>query len=190
MAVAHVQVRRVDAPRVDAVVELWQQLRDEGGAPGDLISRRPDADLVRAALQRPENTAFVALLDGQPVGYLVATDCTLNPFAEGACVSVEQLFVVKQARKSGVAKALMTAVTAHAERQGADQIASSVPAGGRDANRFFARLGFTPVTTRRVTSTAGLRRKLSADSDVRRFALDQVLARRREARWRAAQPSH
>ncbi len=190
MARAHVQVRRVDASRVESVVQLWQQLRDEGGSAVDLGCRRPDADLVRAALARPETAAFVALLDGAAVGYVVATDCSLNPFAEGACVSVEQLFVAKEARKSGVAKALMSAVTSYAERQDADQIACSVPAGVRDSNRFFARLGFTPVTTRRLTATAALRRKLSDDSDVRRFALDQVLTRRREARWRSAQPSH
>jgi GNAT superfamily N-acetyltransferase len=190
VARVHVQVRRVDETRVQDVTMLWAQLRAEAGVVAEAGSRRCDADAVLAVLSRPETVAFVGLVDGSAVGYVVVTDCALNPFADTACVSVEQLFVLKDARKSGVAKALMAAVAAYAQRHGAEQIACSVPAGVRDANRFFARLGFSPLVTRRITSTAALHRKLAGDSDLPRFALDQVLARRREARLRAAQPSH
>ena len=102
-------------------------------------------------------------------------------------MSVEQLFVTKEARKKGVARALMATVATFADRHGADQIACNVPSSVRDANRFFARLGFTPHTVRRVTLTAALQRRLVGESAESRFALDQVLARRRVARIRAAQ---
>lgn len=179
-------VRRVDERLVDAVCDLWTQQREER-SPNEIGLRRATPDLVRAVLARPETIAFAAVVDGEVVGYAVLRDCTLNPFSEVACVSVEQLFVAKDARKKGVARALMSAVATFADRHGADQVACTVPASVRDSNRFFARLGFTPLTVRRVTPTAALQRRLVGDTAESRFALDQVLARRRVARIRAAQ---
>ncbi len=149
--------------------------------------RRVTPEVVRAALTRPEVIAFAAFVDGAPVGYAVLSDCSLNPFSESACISVDQLYVTKDARKRGVARALMSAIATFADRHGAEQVACSVPSAIRDANRFFARLGFTPLTIRRVTATAALQRRLVGDTAESRFALDQVLARRRVARIRAAQ---
>jgi len=171
---------------VEAVCDLWAQQREER-APAELGLRRVTAELVRAALAKPETVAFVASLDGETVGYVILNDCSLNPFSDAPCVSVEQLFVTKEARKKGVARALMATVATFADRHGADQIACNVPSSVRDANRFFARLGFTPHTVRRVTLTAALQRRLVGESAESRFALDQVLARRRVARIRAAQ---
>ncbi len=179
-------VRRVDDSTVEAVCDLWAQQREER-APAELGLRRVTAELVRAALAKPETVAFVASLDGETVGYVILNDCSLNPFSDAPCVSVEQLFVTKEARKKGVARALMATVATFADRHGADQIACNVPSSVRDANRFFARLGFTPHTVRRVTLTAALQRRLVGESAESRFALDQVLARRRVARIRAAQ---
>lgn len=186
MARPHVLVRRVDETRIDAVTALWAQLRDEAGPAVEVGSRRLGADAVAAAFTRPETVGFLATLDGVPAGYVVVTDCALNPFADSNAVSIEQIYVCKDARKAGVAKALLATVAAFAERRGAEQVACTVPANGRDANRFFARLGFTPQVVRRVTTTAALHRKLAGDSPLPRFPLDQVLARRRVARMRAA----
>lgn len=179
-------VRRVDERSVDAVCDLWAQQREER-APTELALRRVTTEVVRAALLRPETIAFAAYLDGDAVGYVVLSDCSLSPFSEAACVSVDQIYVAKDSRKKGVARALMTAVATFADRHGADQIACNVPSSVRDSNRFFARLGFTPHTIRRVTMTAALQRRLIGDTAESRFALDQVLARRRVARIRAAQ---
>ncbi len=180
------QVRRVDERSVDAVCEMWMQQRDER-AQAEVGLRRVTVEQVRATLLRPERIAFAAFLDGQPVGYVVLDDCSLDPFSEAPCVSVEQLFVLKESRKKGVARALMSAVATFADRHGAEQVACTVPSSIRDSNRFFARLGFGPVTIRRVTQTAALQRRLVGDAPESRFALDQVLARRRVARLRAAQ---
>ncbi len=179
-------VRRVDERSLDAVCELWVQQRDER-APTEQGLRRVTPEVVRTALTRPETIAFSASLDGIIVGYVILSDCSLNPFSDSACVSVDQLYVAKDARRKGVARALMTAVATFADRHGADQIACNVPSSVRDSNRFFARLGFTPHTVRRVTLTAALQRRLVGDTPESRFALDQVLARRRVARIRAAQ---
>ena len=79
---------------------------------------------------------------------------------------------------------LLAAVTAYAEKQGCEQIGCNVPSQQRDANRFFARLGFSSQVVRRVTSTSALRRRLSADEP--RISLDQILHKRRSLRARAS----
>ncbi|HOF63552.1 MAG TPA: GNAT family N-acetyltransferase [Dermatophilaceae bacterium] len=182
-----VVVRKVDDELASTVAELWTIARTEAESPKDAGSRRLTPEAIQAALGRPDITAFVALIDRTPVGYAVLMDCSLNPFTDVACMSVEQIFVVREARGQGAAKALMSAVAAYAERQGAEQIASTVPATLRDANRFYARMGFTPLTTRRVAATAALRRKLAGDAPNSRYSLDQVMIRRRVARLRATQ---
>ena len=79
-------VRRVDERSVDVVCDLWAQQREER-APTELGLRRVTADVVRAALLRPETVAFAAYLNGAAVGYVVLSDCSLNPFSDAACVS-------------------------------------------------------------------------------------------------------
>ena len=182
-----VVVRKVDAELAATVAELWTVARAEAASPKDAGWRRLTPDAIANALSRPDVVAFVAFVDRTPVAYAVLMDCSLNPFTDVACLSVEQLFVVREARGQGAARALMSAIAAYAERHGAEQLASTVPATLREANRFYARLGFTPLTTRRVASTASLRRKLSGDSAASRYSLDQVMIRRRVARLRASQ---
>jgi GNAT superfamily N-acetyltransferase len=140
-------------------------------------------------LRRPEVTAFLAFVDGAPVGYLVLSDTLAGPFADSPCTAIDQLFVSAAWRRHGVARHLVAAAAAHADRVGAESIISHVPSQVRDANRFFARLGFSPTVVRRVTTPAALHRKLAAAAGgtgrVRRTGLEEVLQRRRSARFRA-----
>ncbi|MEI2731300.1 MAG: GNAT family N-acetyltransferase [Dermatophilaceae bacterium] len=179
-------IRRVDEPLYGVVLDLWTAYRVESGVTPDAAVRRASERGVVAALSRPDVAAFVALIDGMPAGLAVASDPTGNPFAEGNAVTLDVLYVAHEERRHGVARGLLAAVAAFAERAGADQIASNVPNKDREANRFFARLGFTPLSTRRLTSTAALHRRLAGESGSR-YSLDEVLVRRRSARLRAAQ---
>jgi hypothetical protein len=56
---------------------------------------------------------------------------------------------------------LVAAAAAYADEIGADHVAVSVAPGLREPNRFYARLGFSPVVVRRVAPVAILRRRLS-----------------------------
>jgi GNAT superfamily N-acetyltransferase len=168
------------------VLELWTAHRVESGGSPQAAARVVADGGVSAALGRPDVAAYLAVIDARPVGYVVLTDRPATPFTECGCVAIDQLYVAKDARHLGVAKALLAAVAAHAERTGSDQVASNVPAGTRDANRFFARLGFSPVTVRRVTSTANLQRRITHEPVPSR-SREHLLARRRSARLRAAQ---
>ena len=139
---------------------------------------------VSVALARDDVRALLALVDDMPVGYIVLSRRPMSFLIDTPCVSIEQIFVAPQARRSGAARALVSAAALYADRLGAEQIASSVPAQGREANRFFARLGFSSFVVRRVTTTSALRRRLAA-GDEPHPALDQLLERRRSLRAHA-----
>lgn len=185
MSRALVSVRQVDESLVPSLIDLWITNRVEGGASPEAAQRLALEGSVQSALARRHVRAFVALAEDTPVGYLVLSDSTVNALVDTPCVAIDQLFVVPDYRRHGVARQLLAAAATYADRAGAEQIASNVPSQVRDANRFFARLGFTPTFVRRVTTTVALHRRL-AGSTPPRYSLDKVLERRRSARVREA----
>ncbi len=184
MSRPQVLVRRVDEGLQQQLIELWIANRIEGGSSPDATQRLASDGTLRACLDRPEVTAFIAMSNDRPVGYLVLSDSTAGVFVDTPCVAIDQLFVHNESRRHGVARQLLAAAATHADRVGADQIASNVPSQVRDANRFFARLGFIPTVVRRVTTPTALHRKLAGGVE-QRYSLEQVLQRRRTARGRA-----
>lgn len=161
---------------------LWTAARLEAGAAS--AARAVSEERVAVALAREDVRAYLALAEGQPVGYIVLTCGPLSFMTDAPCVSIDQIFVLPEARRGGAARVLLLAAATYAERLGADQIAGAMPVQGREANRFFARLGFTSDVVRRVTTTAALRRKL-ATGDEPMPALDRLLQHRRSLRARA-----
>jgi GNAT superfamily N-acetyltransferase len=176
-----VSVHPVDPGGLHEVAALWLAARVEAGASREAAVRAIADGRLGTALGRPGVRSHVALVGGEPVGYVVTSDNPfgLNPSAE---LVVEQLWVAPSARRHGVARALLGAVLGCAERAGCDTVVSNVPTASRDAHRFFARLGFASVVVRRVVSTGALRRRL-APSTVE--AGSELLRRRRSLRQRA-----
>ncbi|MEO3935503.1 GNAT family N-acetyltransferase [Dermatophilaceae bacterium Soc4.6] len=189
MARPQILVRRVTPGQHQDLVDLWVAHRAETGASPEATARMVAEGTVVSSLERPGVVALMALADSRPVGYLVLSDTTAGVFVDAHCVAVDQLFVSSTWRKHGIARHLLSAVAAHADRVGAEQIVGHVPAGQRDANRFFARLGFTPTVVRRVTTPRALHRRLAGGSEQQASlgTLEQVLRRRRSARVRAVQ---
>jgi GNAT superfamily N-acetyltransferase len=176
-----VEVTTVDADHLHEVSGLWLAAKVDAGSSKQVCARTLSEGRLAAALRRPGVQTFLACIDGEPVGYAVTSD---NPFGLSPSpeVVVEQLWVAPDARRHGVAKALLTAVLGSAERCGCEVVVSNVPTTSRDANRFFARLGFGSVVVRRVVATSTLRRKLApgtADTG------DALRRRRRSLRHRA-----
>ena len=175
-------VRRVTPDlEPDLTVLLTTALLEIGATP---VARPVSKERVATALARDDVRAYLAVNEGEPVGYVVLVHSPLSFMSEASCVSIDQIYVVPEARRTGAARALLSAAATYADRLGADQIACAVPAQGRDANRFFARLGFAPDVVRRATTTSALRRKL-ATGDEAHPALDRLLQRRRSLRARA-----
>ncbi|GAA1874451.1 GNAT family N-acetyltransferase [Lapillicoccus jejuensis] len=191
MSRPQVLVRRIDSSQTPSLAPLWLAQRVESGTSAEAAERALSEGTLEQALARPEVVAFLATTDaGEAVGYAVLTDTTGAVFSDAPSVGLDQLFVATAWRRHGVARHLLSAAATYADRSGAEQIVGHVPAGQRDANRFFARLGFTPTTVRRVTTPAALQRRLAAATSgaVSRAplgSLEQVLLRRRSARGRA-----
>ena len=137
MARRTVDVMPVDRDDLRDVMGLWLAARVDSGSSKEAAGRALTDGRLSTALRRPGVHSFVARMDGEPVGYAIASE---NPFglSPQAELAIEQLWVGPDARRHGVAS--------------------------RDANRFFARLGFASVITRRVVSTSALRRKLAPES--------------------------
>ncbi|MEW1953719.1 GNAT family N-acetyltransferase [Terrabacter sp. NPDC080008] len=187
MGRAVVSVQRVDESLHSQFIELWIAHRVEGGTTPEAAQRLALDGTLRNALSRNDICAFMAFVEDRPAGYVVLADSTRSLLVDSPCVSIDMLFVRSELRRQGVGRALLTAAGRYADRQGCDHLASAVPAGDREANRFFARLGFAPETVRRVASAATLQRKLAGEPRSQRVSLD-LLQRRRDLRARA--PRH
>jgi ribosomal protein S18 acetylase RimI-like enzyme len=167
-----------DEHDVDALAALWIAARPQ--------QRHVDGAELRAtlrnALGRDGLQSFIARSEGRDVGFLVLSRGPLLPLMDEPAVSIEHLYVVDDARRRGIGKALLARATVAADQVGAGQISTSVPASGRDEQRFFARLGFSPFVVRRVASVQALRRRLAPDD---RTCVDPTVLRRRSLRARS-----
>lgn len=164
------------AAQLRELTALWLAQRVDQGVSPEAAARAAGAGRLAEALSRSDVRAWLARLDDAPVGYVITSE---NPFGLSPHpeVAIEQLFVDPRARRHGVARALLSAAVAQAERVGSEIIVSNVPSQSRDAQRFFARLGFSSVLVRRVAATAALRRRLTPEAATRETL--QLLRRRR-----------
>ena len=179
-----ISVRRVGQDEERSFAELWMASRVEAGVSPEVASRAASEGRITAALHREDVRAYIALSDGQAVGFAVAATSPFSALTEAPCVTIDQLYVSPEQRKHGVARQLMSAVTLYADSRGCEQIGCNVPAQHREANRFFARLGFSSQVVRRITTVSALRRRLGTD-ERHHASLEQLLHRRRSLRARA-----
>jgi GNAT superfamily N-acetyltransferase len=179
-----ISVRRVGQDEERSFAELWMASRVEAGVSPEVASRAASEGRITAALHREDVRAYLALSDGQAVGFAVAATSPFSALTEAPCVTIDQLYVSPEQRKHGVARQLMSAVTLYADSRGCEQIGCNVPAQHREANRFFARLGFSSQVVRRITTVSALRRRLGTD-ERHHASLEQLLHRRRSLRAKA-----
>lgn len=157
-----VTVRAAEPADVPALLVLWHQLRDEG------LRRRGSgtetdeqaAGRFELALADPDSRVIVAVYEDEIIGMaqLLRTRATL--LNEGSSVELSAMHVAHGHRRRGAGKALLTAAVGYAEELAVESVVVSVFPQHRDANRFFARLGFAPFVVRRIASVAALRRRL------------------------------
>lgn len=179
-----ISVRPVSEDQERSFTELWMSSRVEAGVGPEVAARAASEGRISTALGREDVKAYLATADGRPVGFAVATTSPFSALTEAPCVTIDQIYVVPESRKHGVARHLMGAVTMYADSRGCEQIGCNVPAQHRDANRFFARLGFSSQIVRRITTVGALRRRLGTDEQ-RPHTLEALLHRRRSLRARA-----
>lgn len=157
---AHVTVETLTQDLFDPFSHLWIERREDSGLSREAAQRAIVDGRLARAVQREGVVVFIARLDGVAVGYAWVYDQATSVLLDTPSLAIEEIFVLPQWRRRGVAHSLLLAVGGHAQRCGAEHIMSSVPTHARDANRTFARLGFAPQTTRRVAPTSLLMRRL------------------------------
>lgn len=133
----------LDAPHREALPERFR--KPEGPM------RRQDS--TEKLMADPNSFLRIAELDGRAVGIINAGIATMPDYPQKRpikSVLVRGIVVRPEYRRRGIATALMSAVTAWAQRQGATEIQLNVYEFNRPAAAFFARLGYKPLSTRLV----------------------------------------
>ena len=126
-------IRRPGPGDVPTIARIWHTGWLDGHAgnvPADLVRHRRGAQFLHRAEQRHE-TSWVATSDDVVVGFVVVRGD-----------EVEQLYVDRPARGTGVAAALLRAAVAEIRAGGHERAWLAVVAGNRRARVFYTREGW------------------------------------------------
>ncbi len=185
MARAEIVVREAAPHDVPSLARQWGEIKKAAGR-SDRLAPLPSFDRVSTYLRHgprdPDQRVLVAAVDGEDevIGFCVLFRQAFAPLYDGSSVHVHYLHVADRCRRRGVGRALVAAAATFADEVAADHVVTNVYPQLRDCNRFFARLGFAPVITRRVVALPALRRRLALEA--RAGLVDEVLARRASVR--------
>ncbi|WP_158579886.1 GNAT family N-acetyltransferase [Geodermatophilus marinus] len=159
-----------------AVLALVRQHRSEAHAEGVLTGQTPGAAAApgfRRLLADAEHRVVLAVLPGADVargsgtgesvvGLAILGVDPLSVVLGVAQVTVDNLVVHRDHRRCGAGAALLGAAVRYAEEVGADHVVGSVGGHEAERQRFFSRMGFAPLTTRRIVPRETLARALAA----------------------------
>ncbi len=130
----------------------------------DRVRVRIDAsDRAEAAGLRPTYRLVVVSRAGVPVGFASVSAVDGGLLGPERSVVVDAIHVLKSERKAGAGTTLMHSWIEFADAVGAEEI-SVVVGASREDNRFFARNGFGPMSTRRIANVDILRRTWGLDT--------------------------
>ncbi len=162
MAAGAVTVRVAVREDVPSLVTLWQQLREEGLRRRNAVAESPEAAASRFALALEATTSrvVVAVFEDEIIGMAQLSRTPPTLLAESSSLELTAMHVAHGHRRRGAGNALVAYAVSYAEEIGVENVVVSVFPQHRDANRFFARLGFAPLVTRRTAPVAALRRRL------------------------------
>jgi len=179
------RVRPATVEDVPALLAFGDELRDA------LLPSPPEAGRPRGtpagtralleqryleALADPDRHLVVVVNDAEEqLGMALFTVASANALVDLPAVHMSHAVVADRHKRRGAGKALVGAAASFAEARGLEQIVVSVHPGSRDANRFFARLGFAPLAVRRIAPVGVVRRRL-AQGEAR--PTDHVVRRR------------
>ncbi len=166
---ATVSAREAVATDIPELLDLFDQLRAAGPRrsvpmPSDPQAMRESAaERFRAVIADPDQRLIVAEDADGLAGMVLCSIGTSSTLATAPAVVLSHLTVAAHSRRAGVGRVLVAAATQWAAECDVDHLRVAVYASSREANRFFARLGFAPVSVNRVAPVAALRRILGAE---------------------------
>jgi ribosomal protein S18 acetylase RimI-like enzyme len=162
----NLRVRAAEAGDVDALTALLAEHRDTVGSWAYRVARTgSDADTRGHYLRllADGSRRLVVAVDGGTdtvIGMAVFGVDVVSTLTDLPSVSVSHLLVAPAHRHRGAGRALLSAAAGYADEVGIEHVVVGVSSGGRDANRFLARLGFAPLVLRRIAPVSTLRRTL------------------------------
>ena len=168
---SRVVTRVARAADLPAVLALVRQHRAEAHAEQVLtgqVQGTADGAGFRRLLDDPGHRVVLAVLPAtgdapeRPVGLLVLGIDPLSLVLGVPQVTVDNLVVDRQHRRRGAGAMLLAAAAAYATETGAAHLVATVGGHEAERQRFLARMGFAPLTTRRIVPRETLLRSLSA----------------------------
>lgn len=173
---SRVTTRTARPDDLPAVLALVRQHRAEAHAEGVLTGQTPGAAAAagfRRLLADPAHRVVLAVLPGPnaaqggptaelAVGLAILGVDPLSMVLGVPQVTVDNLVVHREHRRRGAGAALLAAAAAYAEGVGAEHVVAAVGWHEAERQRFFARMGFAPLTTRRIVPRQHLARALAA----------------------------
>jgi GNAT superfamily N-acetyltransferase len=173
---SRVATRTARPDDLPAVLALVRQHRIDAHAQEVLTGQTPGAAAAagfRRLLADPDHRVVLAVQPGPnasaggaagevPVGLAILGTDPLSVLLGIPQVTVDNLVVHREHRRRGVGAALLTAAAAYARETGADHVVAAVGGHEAERQRFFARMGFAPLTTRRIVALDSLTRSLTA----------------------------
>lgn len=158
-----------------AVLSLVRQHRAEAHAEGVLSGHTPGTAATagfRRLLADPGHRVVLAVLPGAPpdgagpaelaVGLMILGVDPLSTVLGDPQVTIDNLVVDPGYRRRGAGAALLLAAVAYAEERDAAHIVANCGGQEPERQRFFARMGFGPLTVRRIVPREALARSLAA----------------------------
>jgi len=188
---SHVIARTARVDDLPAVLALVRQHRADAHAE-DVLSGHTRLNAAASGFRRllddPGHRVVLAVLPGSnsgsddamevAVGLAVLGVDPLSLVLGNPQVTVDTFVVHREHRRRGTGAVLLAAAARYAQEMGADHVVAAVGGHEAERQRFFARMGFAPLTTRRIVTLDSLIRSLAA---WQRGGLSVPVARRHTA---------
>ena len=131
-------VRQATVRDLDQLVPLFDQYRQFYGRTSDLCAARK---FLQARFHHEESTVFIAYEDQRAIGFTQLYP-SFSSISLARIFILNDLFVHEQARRKGVASALMSAVVQFAAASGADRLSLSTANTNSAAQALYRSVGW------------------------------------------------
>ncbi len=170
---SRVSTRTARPDDLAAVLALVRQHQADAGYERVLTGQVPGGAAAagfRRLLEDPGHRVVLAIDRGPvpaqggagAIGLAVLGTDPLSVVLGAAQVTIDWFVVHRDHRRRGVGVALLAAAAAHAAETGADHVVAAVTGHDAERQRFFSRMGFAPLATRRIVGRDQLSRRLAA----------------------------
>ena len=132
-----------DPQYATAIFEVLNSYAEDPMGGGESLGAFTRDNLLGELKARHWVVTFLAVLDGEPVGLLIAME-GFSTFVARPLMNIHDVAVVPGKRGNGIGKALFAALEAESIRRGCCKLTLEVLSGNERAIRVYKSLGFQP----------------------------------------------